>query len=167
MSARETILHLIKELGIKTYIEVGCWQGELLRQVKALGVKVIGIDPHKVEFNEFGDYKCRMSLNRQTQPYTQEELDKIASDLKEEFGDDYLKMTSKEAAGLDLKAEMVFIDAIHDYPHIKEDIELWKDKATIILCGDDYKTTFYGLQVGVDESLPDRTIEGVVWYILK
>lgn len=162
--ARETILELIKEHNIKTYIEVGCWKGELLRQVRDLGVEVIGIDPLRQEFNEFEGYTCRMG-NKEAIP--QDNLDKIADDLSNEFGDKFLRMTSIEASKLPIEAEMVFIDAIHDYDHIKEDITAWFPKATKILCGDDYKKRFEGLKQGVDEMIPDRIINGIVWIKYK
>lgn len=167
ISARETVIKLIKEHKPKTYIEVGCWKGELLAQVRSLGLDVLGIDPHQHNLNEFGDYHCRMGQNE----VPQEELEAIVANLEKEFGPRYIRLTSLQAAEevADESIDFVFIDAIHDYEHVKEDIQAWlpKVKKGGLLAGDDYKTRFPGLCQSVDELLPHRTIDGVVWYIKK
>ncbi len=50
-----------------------------------------------------------------------------------------LKMASLDAAQYfrDRSVDMVFIDADHEYPAVKEDIEAWRPKARKLLCGHD------------------------------
>jgi len=52
--------------------------------------------------------------------------------------------------------DFIFIDANHDYPHVKEDIKLWlpKVKPGGFLSGHDY-INWAGVKKAVDELLPD------------
>ncbi|MHA2313470.1 MAG: class I SAM-dependent methyltransferase [Candidatus Thorarchaeota archaeon] len=55
--------------------------------------------------------------------------------------------------------DLVFIDALHDYEHVKQDIELWlpKVRAGGIICGDDYDHHRHpGVKQAVDEAFGDR-----------
>lgn len=165
LSARETVIQMVKDRKPETYVEVGCWKGELLRQIKPLVKKAVGIDPHRLELNEFGEYHCTMGS---PVPIPQDELDEIAQECAREFGTSFLRTTSLKAAQKfeDGSLDFVFIDAIHDYDHVKEDIQAWlpKVKKGGMLCGDDYKPKrFNGLCKGVQEVLPDFTLNGVVW----
>lgn len=169
MSARDVILDLVKKHKPKNYVEVGCWEGVLLDRVKELVPDIWGVDPHKLEYNEFGEYSCRMGAQSEI---SQNDLDKIAQKLTERFGDRYIRATSSEAVNnfKDDSLDFVFIDAIHDEAHVKEDIKLWLPKVKVggIIAGDDFKPKrFTGLCSGVMQSLVEFNIIGVVWYKIK
>lgn len=168
-SARETVLEMVSTIKPQSYVEVGCWMGTLTRQVKELVPDVWCIDPHEQVFNEFDKYTCRMGAQG---PVSQDELNAIAEELYKDFGNRYLRMTSIQASEYfeDESLDFVYIDAIHDYEHVKEDIKVWlpKVKKGGVLCGDDYKPKrFPGLCEGVREMLPNCSVNGVVWSIKK
>jgi hypothetical protein len=61
-------------------------------------------------------------------------------------------------------ADCVFIDAGHTYEEVKNDIQKWKGKARIMLCGHDYVSVWPGVRQAVDEELggPDE-IHDSIW----
>jgi len=74
-----------------------------------------------------------------------------------------LKMSSVEAANQVGLAEMVFIDAGHEYEEVKEDIEAWTPKATKMLCGHDYQ--FPGVKKAVMEKFGVPKVIDTIWYV--
>jgi hypothetical protein len=70
------------------------------------------------------------------------------------------------------EVDLVYLDGDHSYEGCKRDIELYQDKARVILCGDDYSprmeadgvTPAFGVIHAVDELLPDAQHEGPFWY---
>ena len=77
-----------------------------------------------------------------------------------------VKLSSKEASEKlnDRKFDMIFIDAEHTYNGVKQDILAWKDKATKIICGHDYCSSWPDVIKAVDEVLgkPDE-VYGSIW----
>jgi hypothetical protein len=49
-----------------------------------------------------------------------------------------VRMESVTASGVLAPADMVFIDAGHEYEEVRADILAWKPKARKLLCGHDY-----------------------------
>lgn len=73
----------------------------------------------------------------------------------------YLIRTSELAAPFvkDNVLDLVFLDALHDYDHVLEDINLWTPKIREggILCGDDYDSCKCpGVKQAVGEALGDK-----------
>lgn len=58
---------------------------------------------------------------------------------------------------------MVFLDAIHDYPETKKDIEWAKRVGAKIIAGHDYCDAFPGVVQIVDECGGPRQLGGTVW----
>lgn len=77
-----------------------------------------------------------------------------------------LRMSSEEASNITDTFEMVFIDAEHTYDGVKKDIELWKNKATKILCGHDYTPGWPGVVKAVEETFGKVKYVGSIWYVL-
>jgi len=78
-----------------------------------------------------------------------------------------IKERSVEAAATvpDRSAEMVFLDAGHDFQSVVADIRAWRGKATKILCGHDWlDPTWMGVISAVRQELgePDE-IHGTIW----
>lgn len=76
------------------------------------------------------------------------------------------KMSSEEASSKDEQFEMVFIDGEHTYEGVKKDIELWKGKATKIICGHDYCDAWEGVKKAVDEKFEKVGTVGSIWYVV-
>jgi hypothetical protein len=60
---------------------------------------------------------------------------------------------------------MVFLDAIHDYPETKKDIEWAKRCGAKIISGHDYCDAFPGVMEVVDEFGGPRELLGTVWVL--
>ena len=65
-----------------------------------------------------------------------------------------------------IKADLIYVDAAHEYESVKQDIlkfkEILKPGGTIF--GDDYSDFWAGVKKAVDETLPERIVEGKVWH---
>ena len=53
-----------------------------------------------------------------------------------------------------LKADLVYIDASHDYDSVLLDISLWLPRARMAICGDDYDAHWPGVGQAVHEMFP-------------
>ena len=82
-------------------------------------------------------------------------------------------MTSVEACELfdDNYFDWIFIDANHDYPYIKENLEIWTPKVKIggIVSGHDYNNgKWVGIKKAVDEFVPKDKLNVIsdcyVWW---
>jgi len=60
---------------------------------------------------------------------------------------------------------MVFLDAVHDYPETKKDIEWARRTGTKIIAGHDYCDEFAGVKQAVDEFGGPRELGGTVWVL--
>lgn len=70
--------------------------------------------------------------------------------------------------------DLVYIDGDHNYEGCKRDIELYRDKARVILCGDDYSerkdldgSRCFGVILAVNELLPDAQHAGPFWWWVR
>lgn len=163
---RDIVCDLINRNGYKRVAEIGIWTGELSRMIieRCNPDYLLLVDPLKVELNNMGNYICTMG-----EPVkTQQDLDMIAASiykLKAEF----LRMSSMEAVKNipDGSLDFVFIDAIHLYEYVKEDIEQWLPKVRKggILAGDDYKERHaVPIRAAIRDTIKDVSVIGKVWY---
>lgn len=72
------------------------------------------------------------------------------------------KMDSLEAAELDLQADLVYIDAGHEYDDVKSDVEAWTPHARKVICGDDNTEQWPSVQKYAREI--DANTEERVWW---
>jgi hypothetical protein len=162
---------LMNQLEFKTFVEVGCKEGRtsghILDAVKES--LVIAIDPWITQ-EANGDPK------RET--YKDWDFEEIEKKFWENVGERrdrcrMLRMTSAEAVlevgdGVDV----VFIDALHDYESVKEDIKLWWPKVKVggVLSGHDFNHKWPGVQLAVAEAFNLMDV-GVgpdsVWFMVK
>lgn len=128
---------------------------------------------------ELGCYKGRstkqLALSSQGIIYTIDNFIGIPGDnelsIREEFEDNLrLELGSgkviliplsrqdaiEELYTLDIKADLIFIDAAHDYESVRDDIKslLPFVKKDGIICGHDYRLCYDGLRQAVDEAFP-------------
>lgn len=186
MSARMEVIHVINKFQPKSFVEVGVWRGDLLQLIleNCLSVnRFIAIDPWRASLNIFdykGDdiptknqkakrYTCTMSEKPKSQP----ELDEMYSEVVRRFaplGEKFtvLRATSHRASKLfqDGIFDFIYIDALHLYDAVKEDIGLWTPKVKMggVLAGDDYDKGFPGVMKAIDEVLPAASHHGRVWF---
>jgi predicted O-methyltransferase YrrM len=161
--------------GYKTFVEVGCKEGRttghILKSVP--DARVIAIDPWITQ---------EKSADPTKETYEDWDFQKIEKEFWSNVGENkaLLEMwreTSEQAASHFLErtlwpADLVFIDALHDYEHVKQDIGLWWPKVRIggILAGHDFNHRWPGCERAVAESFnlmhvgvaPDS-----VWFVIK
>lgn len=146
----EVLDQLAKTIGAKTFVEVGCKEGRtagfLLHNNPEL--HVIAIDPWAPVTNE-------------SETYTDWDFKAIEDTFWKNVGDHkgrctMLRMTSAEAVQRVEQADLVFIDAGHDYPNALADIQLWWPKVRVggFLTGHDYQHKFPGVMRAVAKSFP-------------
>ena len=69
-------------------------------------------------------------------------------------------------------ADLIYLDAGHSYQQVHRDIQMYADKAKVILCGDDYAprmeadgvTPCFGVIEAVNELLPNAQHVGPFWW---
>ena len=128
----EVIADLINKHGYKTIAEIGIARGDTARYVLE---------------------NCDITYYLMVDPQPRESyIEKILEDYPQSR---WKKETSEVASmHCDNNFDLIFIDALHDYDHIKQDIELWlpKIKQGGVICGHDYNNTrFPGIARAVNE----------------
>ncbi|HBT75063.1 TPA: hypothetical protein DEB29_03630 [Candidatus Wolfebacteria bacterium] len=161
---KDTLAKLIKEHNVKTVIEIGCFLGLSTKFFVEQGCNVVSIDTFEgaADINRSEEVQKRLPTLYEQFMFNMQELG-IADKVH------VVRMTSEEAAkpvrvG---KADLIYIDGSHQYEDVKLDIELWKDRATKVLCGDDYTPHQEGVRRAVDELLPEANKDQRVWYVIK
>lgn len=142
----------------KTVIEIGSWKGKSTHAL-ASGCKgtVTCIDHWR---GSEGD--ITLTLASREDVYTT--FTKNTAEFK---NIKVLRGFSHEIAteNTSLKADMVFIDAGHNYDSCKQDIEDWLPRTKKLICGHDYSSEFPGVIKAVNEKFgkPDGVID-TLWY---
>lgn len=140
-------------------VEVGSWKGRSTKELLESGHAVVAVD-HFQGSPDPGD---------DTHALAQEE------DIYAEFMANVghypnlrvLKLASLEAAGKlnGGQADMVFIDASHDYQDVKADIAAWLPKTRKMICGHDYSPGWPGVMRAVNEAFSDIKLVGSIWFV--
>jgi hypothetical protein len=171
---------LMLQQGYKSFVEVGCKEGRttghILKNVP--DSRVIAIDPWM---------KQEATKDPTKETYQSWDFDDIEKQFWANVGEHkdrcgmYRKTSVQAASDWSRNAELgwnpelvdiVFIDALHDYEHVKQDIGLWWPKVRIggILSGHDFNHKWPGCERAVAESF-DLMHVGVapdsVWFVVK
>jgi len=165
---------LMNEQGYKSFVEIGCKEGRttgfILKNVP--GSQVIAVDPWITQDATHDPTK---------ETYKEWDFSKIEAQFWDNVGDNkdrcaMWRMTSEEAAATGPQPpdgwDIVFIDALHDYEHVKQDIELWWPKVRNggILAGHDFNHKWPGVERAVAEAFNLMQV-GVgpdsVWFVVK
>jgi len=152
----EVLAGLCQQMSARTFVEVGCKEGRttgfLLENLPEL--QVIAIDPWAPVANSDEDYKDW-------------DFAQIEREFWENVGEHrsrcrMIRALSLDAAAahrtflVDNRADIVFIDAAHDYENCLADIKAWwplvRDGG--YLCGHDYQHQFPGVMRAVAEAFP-------------
>lgn len=152
----DVIAGLCQSIGAKTFVEVGCKEGRTTGFVLANcpDIRVIAIDPW-IEQPKSDD------PTRET--YEDWDFAKIEAEFWKNVGEhkercEMMRATSEYAANnwpyepLDL----IFIDALHDYESVKQDISMWLPKVRDggFLCLHDFNHRWPGVMRAVADSFP-------------
>jgi hypothetical protein len=142
---------------MRNIIEIGSWKGRSTHallsgckgNVTAVDNFIGSKDPHDKAFysaNSFEDFKKNVGHF--------ENLKIVEGDSLE---------TAKDIP--DKSFDMVFIDAGHSYEEVIADIDAWKNKARVLLCGHDYHYPWLGVIKAVDEKLGLLSgVKNSIWY---
>lgn len=178
---------MMQELGYKTFVEVGCKNGQTTGHIlKSIpDSKVIAIDPWVVQesngdpkretyekwdfakiekefWDNVGEHKARVSMQRDTSLNTAAYLNRPR----------FLDSGDGKQIHFDDEFDLVFIDALHDYPSVRADIEAWWPlvRSGGVLAGHDYNHQWPGVERAVAESF-DLMDVGLgadsVWFVVK
>lgn len=130
------IAGLMQQFNLKTLVEVGCKEGRTTEFVlkNIPDSRVTAIDPWIVQ-----PEKASVPGG---ESFSEWDFDHIASEFHERTAPvkDRLTMyrlTSEQASGLVESADIAFIDGLHDYASVVQDIDLWGPKVRVI-AGHDY-----------------------------
>ncbi len=144
-SPGEVLSKIIDKAEYKIYAEIGVWKGVTAEHIAENCVflkKIYLVDPYdsNIEYKEGRLYK---KGEDKTVRRAKEEM---LSRTRRFSNIQYVYKTSKEANKdfKDKTLDVVFIDAIHEYNSVKEDIFLWKPKVKRggIICGHDYNNRY-------------------------
>jgi predicted O-methyltransferase YrrM len=162
---------LMSEQGYKSFVEIGCKEGRttgfILKNVP--DSRVLAIDPWMTQDATHDPTK---------ETYKEWDFSKIEAEFWANVGDNkdrcwMWRMTSEDAAAKsDGGYDIAFIDALHDYEHVKQDIELWWPlvRSGGILAGHDFNHKWPGVERAVAEAFNLMQV-GVgpdsVWFVVK
>lgn len=175
----DVVAGLCQSIGAKTFVEVGCKEGRTTGFVLANcpDVHVIAIDP-------WTQQDAGADPTRET--YESWDFAEIERTFWQNVGGDkdrckFLNTTSENAAhafadsiqhALADPADVVFIDALHDYDSVMQDISLWWPlvREGGFICGHDFQHKFPGVMRAVADQFPLMRV-GVcpdsVWFVQK
>lgn len=157
----------------KTFVEVGCKEGRTTGHIlKTIpDSRVIAIDPWIAN-------PAPKNGDTTREDYEKWDFAKIEQEFYDNVGANLercrmCRRTSEEAAQQVADGQdIVFIDALHDYESVKQDIRLWWPKVRIggMLTGHDFNHQWPGVERAVAESFNLMQV-GVasdsVWFIIK
>ena len=189
----DVIAGLCQSIDAKTFVEVGCKEGRTTGFVLANcpDIRVIAIDPWVTQ---------QKSDDPTRETYEDWDFEKIKREFWENVGEHkdrvrMLRVTSEDAArnhfvqrtappGLTFHPgvtgdyqpvathDVIFIDALHDYASVVQDISLWWPRVREggFLCGHDFNHNWPGVMRAVAEHFPLMKV-GVcpdsVWFVQK
>lgn len=158
----DVLASFMQQQNYRTFVEVGCKEGRTTGHIlKTIpDSRVIAIDPWITQ---------EASADATKETYKDWDFAKIESEFWTNVGEHkdrcrMLRATSEQAARgecmeglanfLIEDADLVFIDALHDYKHVKQDIGLWWPKVRIggILALHDFNHKWPGVERAVAES---------------
>ncbi len=165
MGWRRKVIALANKFEVQSYVEIGVRKGELSNEICARVPSLEDaylVDPWDKELLD-RRHEARSGSQVFT-PASQRRTDRLYYGVcrkmakaahKYQVKVSVLRMTSMEAVMWvpDESLDMVFIDGLHTYEAVVEDIREWKPKLKDggILAGDDYNRYYPGVVQAVDE----------------
>lgn len=174
----DVLASFMLEQGYKTFVEVGCKEGRTTGHI----LKTVP-DSHVIAIDPWITQEANGDPTRET--YKDWDFAKIEKEFWENVGDNrrrcaFFQCKSHEAADKVFivcakpveQADIVFIDALHDYESVKQDIALWWPRVRVggMLTGHDFNHQWPGVERAVADSFNLMHV-GVasdsVWFIIK
>ena len=163
-SRTDVLNRLIKKYNCRTVCEIGVWKGENLFKLARdnENVSFTGIDPYDTDI-----YKDK--------PNSAEylgDLKRIKDEvMKEAIQINNVKIicsTSREASKHLENFDLVFIDGLHTYLSVRDDIEIWLPKTNKIISGHDFGVRHFGVIKAVTDSFEYYNYDGdKIWWVKK
>ena len=129
--SRDDLVNLFHELSYNTGAEIGVWEGEFTEKFCRAGFKMYGIDPWVARGTE-SQWQQNARYGRaliKLSPARCDLIRKTSSEAVKDFEDESL--------------DFVYIDGMHKYSFVYEDIVEWTKKVRVggAICGHDYMCT--------------------------
>lgn len=162
-STEKMLTELLGAHKISQVIEIGAFQGKATAFFGEHVLETLAIDPF-IAWQE----GIKWGAVTPDEDFHQKFLDNIESVRSEKKlgAVRSLRLTSQEAfdQNPNLRADLIYIDAAHDYESVKRDIDMWKTRADKIICGDDFDVHWPGVIRAVEESFDRFEISGNFWF---
>jgi predicted O-methyltransferase YrrM len=133
----------------------------LVKDNKCRVIAEIGVDHGNTSLNVYTLCKDQIERIIMVDPVLRPDVDTFVQSHLDKCT--FMKMKSEEAVKLipDGYLDLVFIDANHEYSHIRKDIDKWipKVKTGGIIAGHDYSDAHPGVKQAVKESWGDFELE--------
>jgi predicted O-methyltransferase YrrM len=171
MSPLETTWLIERAKESETFAEVGCWHGVTTRNIATSSPKTI-----VYAVDHFSSSPELEVITREHEPDWQ--FQQFLSNVNGILNVKIVPLKSVEAAKSlsNIRFDVVFIDAAHDYESVKADVEAWAPlvKENGILCGHDYgwfvkNGARDGVTKYVNEMFPSRRVvpRTAIWYVKR
>ena len=167
----EVLIHLLKPRKHEVGCEVGVHTGDTTIELltKLPGIKIYHtVDPWE-SYEKYDGTKYRKPGNKKFKTWSLalEHFTKRTNKYKKKIK--VHRMTSVEAVKSfdDESLDWIFIDANHEYPYIKENLQLWVTKIKIggFVSGHDYGGKWRGIKKAVDEFVPKNKLHIAQFYV--
>ena len=164
----DIVAGLCQSIDAKTYVEVGCREGRTTGHVLAQcpDLRAIAIDPwcrqeagadaSRETYSDWDFAKIEQEFWKNVGPYADRcEQERLTSDVASLLWKDpeYIRGTRSFSRS---PVDLVFIDALHDYESVKQDIALWwplvREGGYLVL--HDYNHKWPGVMRAVAEAFP-------------
>jgi cephalosporin hydroxylase len=158
-NVRATLAMLIDRFEVRSVIEVGSFVGLSACFFAELVDEVVCVDRFDRKISQFAADAMDIELASHHELFLQNTAayDNISS----------IKADSLEAAAMDITAaDLVFIDASHEYEDVKADTEAWTPHAIKVICGDDNRPNWPGIMAYAREIGADVS-ERVWWFPIE
>jgi len=154
------------------FIELGCLVGRstiyLAKGIQASGKRIA---LHAVDWFQGRDRSGRYRFTKPGGPLYGVNIEaRFRQNLTEAGVANAITIHPGESPGVaadfpDAYADMVFLDASHDYPSVVADIKAWSRvvKPLGVFAGDDYSKHFPGVVQAVNELVPNHILAGDIW----
>ena len=163
-----------------TLVEIGSYRGESTEVWAKNFEDVTAIDPWSFIITPATMVDFINNFNQHREEIDWENLPTIFSKVEESFDERMkpytitkLKMSSDDAIEIfnDESIDIVYIDAMHDYAAVDNDIENWikKIKPNGFIAGHDYSERWSGVVQAIDKHFgnPDKVFKDTSWVVRK